>query len=101
MIARATVPLLAALLLAACGGGSDTAPAEDGTGGAAGEVLGGTISDEMLPLDTVRTQAPLRPPPPSEEGASAEEGAEEAADTAPTAEPAADTPASEDDAGAG
>ena len=54
---------LAALLLAACG---DEAVEHDASGDdrtAAGEVRGGTISDAMLPLDTVRSQnPPLRSP---------------------------------------
>lgn len=55
-----------AVLLAACDGG-----AESGADGAAaeGEVLGGTISDEMLPLDTVRSQSPPLRTEPSGEGA--------------------------------
>lgn len=50
--------LLAALplTLAACGGNDD--PAQGERKNAAGQVLGGTISDEMLPLDTVRSQSP-------------------------------------------
>ncbi len=43
-------------LLAACG---DSPSAEEGA--ATGEVLEGTISDAMLPLDRVRSQAPLAP----------------------------------------
>ena len=50
--------LLASLALASCG--DDAAPVEQGDEDATarGEVLGGTISDDMLPLDTVRSQAP-------------------------------------------
>jgi hypothetical protein len=52
------VPIVAVLaplgLLAACGGG-----AEDDERTASGEVLEGTISDSMLPLETVRSQPPL------------------------------------------
>jgi hypothetical protein len=50
------LPALAAL--AACGGGS---PAEDGRS-ASGEVLEGTISDAMLPVDRVRSEPPLEDP---------------------------------------
>lgn len=47
---------LALLALAACG--SDPKP----TGGSAdGEILPGSASDAMLPLDTVRSQPPLAP----------------------------------------
>ena len=57
------LPLLASLLpfvlLAACQ--DDAAPAE-GEGDVSGEVLEGTISDAMLPLDTVQSQPPLLNP---------------------------------------
>ena len=54
-----TRPLLFLSLLVAlagCGGGDTVAEGERKT--AAGEVLGGTISDDMLPLDTVTSQSP-------------------------------------------
>ena len=54
-------PLLAlaiAALLTACGG----EPAADDGRAAQGEVLEGTNSDAMLPLDTVRSQPPLAEP---------------------------------------
>jgi hypothetical protein len=38
------------------------APTEEG-GEAAGEVLGGEISDAMIPLDQLESQAPLAPRP--------------------------------------
>lgn len=47
-----SLPLIAAL--ASCGG--QTSDAERKT--SAGQVLGGSISDEMLPLDTVTSQSP-------------------------------------------
>lgn len=43
------------VLLAACNGSGEKGP-ERKT--AAGEVLGGSISDSMLPLDTVQSQSP-------------------------------------------
>ena len=58
-----------ALLLAACSD-SEPAPAEQGASGAEGEVLGGTISDAMLPLDTVQSQAPSL----ADDGEESEEG---------------------------
>lgn len=63
-------PTIAALLLAGCGG------AEKGTEGerksAAGDVLGGSISDAMLPLDSVTSQSPpLRETPASDSPAAA------------------------------
>lgn len=50
------LPLLT--LLAACDGGG---PAGD-AGAASGEVLEGTISDAMLPVDRVRSEPPLEDP---------------------------------------
>ncbi len=50
-----------ALLLAACGGGEDAPAADDAEdAGPQGEVLGGTISDAMLPTATVKSQSPQR-----------------------------------------
>ena len=58
MTATRLLPALPALaLLAACGG---DAPAERGA--ASGEVLEGTISDDMLPIDRVRSEPPLQDP---------------------------------------
>lgn len=80
-----------ALALAACGDKAEQ-PADD-TRSAEGEVLGGTIDDAMLPLDTVKSQSPpLRESPspssgadePAEAGDRAEEGEE------PDAEPIAE-----------
>ena len=48
------VPALC-ILLAACGGGD----AENDQRTATGQVLEGSISDSMLPLETVRSQPPL------------------------------------------
>lgn len=60
-----------ALVLTACGDKAEQAPAND-TRGAEGEVLGGTISDDMLPLDTVTSQSPpLRESPAPGAGANA------------------------------
>ena len=47
------------LALAACGQQADT-PAEQG-GAASGEVLPGSISDAMIPLEQLDSQAPLAP----------------------------------------
>lgn len=54
---RIFLALTALALLAACG----EEPADEGAG-AQGEVLEGTISDAMLPLDRVRSEAPLEDP---------------------------------------
>ncbi len=48
---------LAALGLAAC----DQAPKKTAAATAEGEILPGSASDSMLPLDTLRSQAPLAP----------------------------------------
>ncbi len=52
--------LLAPILLAAACTDDPSAPAESG-GEAAGEVLGGDISDAMIPLEQLTSQAPLAP----------------------------------------
>lgn len=58
---RAAPTLIAILsplaLLAACGDG-EVVREEGGAAEAEGEVLGGTISDDMLPLDSLRSQSP-------------------------------------------
>jgi len=51
--------LALALLLAGCGKWF-SAPAEQG-GEASGEVLPGTASDAMIPLDELKSEAPLAP----------------------------------------
>lgn len=96
------LPLLAAL--AACGGADKGAEGERRS--AAGEVLGGTISDDMLPLDTVTSQSPPlrekgdgRPKADGNEGSGSADAAEPATAVAPepasepSAEPAAEPPA--------
>lgn len=53
------VPIAVLLLvLSACGEESVPEQQPDDERSARGEVLGGTISDDMLPLDTRRSQAP-------------------------------------------
>ena len=66
---RLLLALSALALAAGCGG---EAPDE---GSVEGEVLEGTISDAMLPLDRVRSEAPLEDP---EAFAAAQEEADEA-----------------------
>ena len=68
---RLLIALPFALALASCGDKAEEAPADD-TRGAEGEVLGGTISDAMLPLDTVKSEnPPLREGPAPGEGGTA------------------------------
>jgi hypothetical protein len=57
-LTRFLAPLVPLALLAACG----DEPAEDGDRSASGEVLEGTISDAMLPLDQVQSKPPLLGP---------------------------------------
>jgi hypothetical protein len=84
------LPVLA--LLAACGG---EAPVDDDGRSASGEVLEGTISDDMLPVDRVRSEPPLEDPEAFASVRSEEEGAEGAdeAEGEPGAE--GDEPAAE------
>ncbi len=81
---------LLALALSAC---NQTAPKQNG-GQADGEILPGSASDAMLPLDTVRSQPPLAP---RVEGTAkpAEKGARPSAATSSSAAPAAETSAAE------
>jgi len=58
-VKRLLLTLPAFALLAACGG---DAPAGDDSRAASGEVLEGTISDAMLPVDSVRSEPPLEDP---------------------------------------
>ena len=87
---RSTLCLVAgAILLSACG---DDAPPEETEAeagrGAKGEVLGGTISDAMIPLDQLRSQSPPMPESPSR---SREETAAEACEsTEPGIDPETD-----------
>lgn len=88
-----TALLAATLLLGACG---DEAEVERETGGAAeaeGEVLGGTISDDMLPLESVRSQSPPLRDPSSNGNASSGPG--DAGDSNGDDQPSSDQPADE------
>ena len=79
----AAMPIVA---LTACGGEKDAKPPRE----AASEVLPGSVSDAMLPLDTVRSHAPLA----QRATESGKQGAEKA--TAPSAgEPEAASPATQ------
>ena len=97
------LPLIALVFVAACGSDGEA----DGGGSKGGEVapaeiVEGTISDAMLPLDTVRSQAPqadaesLKPDgeskPASSDNSQAEDNASEAEPAEAAAEPAAPAP---------
>lgn len=93
--------LALAVITAACSEEA-AAPAEQG-GSAAGEVLGGAISDAMIPLEQIESQAPLAPrAAPSAGDADAEQPEvsgelpppDEGAEAAPAA-PAPETPVTE------
>ena len=86
---------LCLLTLTAC----QAEPNKAAGGTAQGEVLPGAASDAMLPLDTLKSQAPLAPKTEGEGGdkSAAKPGgkpkvADKASDAAPPAETAADTP---------
>jgi len=93
MTVKRLVLLLPALAqLAACGGAD---PADDSRS-ASGEVLEGTISDDMLPVDRVRSEPPLEDPEAfakarsKADGAGATDGATEGAEGAEGEQPAAE-----------
>lgn len=54
--------VLIAAITSACGGNGGEAPGPERRS-AAGEVLGGEISDAMVPLDAVRSTSPVAPRP--------------------------------------
>lgn len=57
MIKNAVSLAFAAMLIAGCSDEPEPAPVTDDAS-ASGNVLEGSISDEMLPLDTVQSQSP-------------------------------------------
>ena len=57
---RAAALIVLALLAAGCT--EEAADRAERGGEAAGEVLGGSISDAMIPLEQLDSQAPLAPP---------------------------------------
>lgn len=87
MLRNLIVPALALALL-----GCGAEKKDEGAGTAAGEILPGSASDAMLPLDTVRSQAPLAP---KVESTGRAAGSPAASDPASAAEeaPAAAAPA--------
>lgn len=82
---RPIAAALLALALAGCGG--DKAEKELG-GKAQGQILPASVSDAMIPLDQVKSQAPLAP---KSEGGDKQDA--KAKETGPAAKAAADTPA--------
>jgi hypothetical protein len=98
---RFTIPMIsaAALLISACSSeGEGTARTSEQGGKAAGEVLGGTISDDMIALEQLRSQAPLAPRQTSETASGSDpagEAASDEAEAAPAAPAPAEAPAAE------
>lgn len=85
---------LGLLALAACDSGKKAAT----PGKAGGEVLPGSASDAMLPVDTVRSQPPLAPRP-TEGARGASANATSAADDAAASEEPQAAPAEKDAGG--
>jgi len=89
-LTRSLALLLPLLLLAGC----NNKPSRNDQRSASGEVLQGTIGDDMLPLDKLKSQPPLLAP---SEGKSTPEGA---ADEASGAADATSETSAEPDTGA-
>ena len=95
---RMLVPAAAVVLLAACS--DETAPvAADEGAGASGEILEASVSDAMIPLDTLKSRPPHAKPAPSATEAGAaqgeeagDEGADAEAETAPVEDASAAVP---------
>ena len=79
--------LLLAALLSGCGWFESDEPVADDNRGAEGEVLGGSISDAMIPLDTVQSQSPPLREQPSEDGAAASADSDAPAEEMPAEAP--------------
>ncbi|KPM21627.1 hypothetical protein AAJ72_14915 [Citromicrobium sp. RCC1885] len=76
-----------ALLLASCGDSKDAAESNDAEEtGPQGEVLGGSITDSMLPIAMVQSQSPKRGDDDGEGGADASEDGDASQDGADDAE---------------
>ena len=90
---RLLLALPALALLAACGGST---PSGNDSRAASGEVLEGTISDDMVPVDRVRSEPPLEDPEAfakarsKADGAAATDGATEGAEGAEGEQPSAE-----------
>ena len=87
--------LVAGLALLALAGCQDKKQAAPGQAKAGGEVLPGSVSDAMLPVDTVRSQPPLAPKsePGAAKGGKASASDKPSSDSPQEADPAAEAPA--------
>ena len=94
MMPRPLYALALTLALGACG--SDKAPATAESAGAQGEIQGGTISDEMLPLDELRSQSPPVKPSTEEVGAGRPVGEDQTDSEAAEQEASGEEPESEE-----
>jgi hypothetical protein len=90
MMMKRIAPALLILTLVACSG--DEAKKAEGAGTVEGEILPGSANDAMIPLDSVKSQAPLAP---KVEGADKKDAKAKAADKSATVAPAAVEPAAE------
>ncbi len=92
---KAIASAMLILALSGCGGEEDKRAA--GAGKAEGEILPGSASDAMIPLDQVKSQAPLAPKSEGGDKKDAKEPskAKESAAAEP-AEPAPEEPAAEE-----
>ncbi len=94
---KALISALLALAVAACNG---AAKKDEGAGKASGEVLPGSASDAMIPLDQVKSQAPLAPKVEGGDKKKAEAATEAAVDAQPEDQvdepPAKEPPAAEE-----
>ncbi len=92
---------LLSLALASCGSEEEASRESNGAAAAEGEVLSGSISDEMLPLDQLRSHSPHLEQPSSSDGTRENESegngpAETPSEpVAQTAEPAPSVPPAE------
>ncbi|MEP5937019.1 MAG: hypothetical protein ABJ239_01715 [Erythrobacter sp.] len=61
---RIAILVLASAMLSACGGEAEAPRDGDGDANrtAEGEVLGGAVTDDMIPLDQLRSQSPAMEP---------------------------------------
>lgn len=90
---------IAASLLASCGDRDREAASHEMLAG--GKILQRSISDDMLPYDTVRSQPPLAKPEKGEAGTAAPDGTGDDTAEEPEAAQGGETPQSEEDANAG
>ena len=96
MIRKLLIATTLTATLCACGGKSNEGDSASEGGGARGEVLGGTISDDMIPLDQLKSRSAPQNASPT---ASTTGGSEAAPAAAPAeaADPAAEPASTADD----